>query len=99
MAVGIQAERLASLISRIERLEEERKATSDDIREVYAEAKSAGYDTKVMRKVIAERKKDTAARQEEAALFDVYMHALGDLAGTPLANSALSRAGIEQPSA
>ncbi len=76
----IQAERLKSLIERIERLEEERSALTADIREVYAEAKSAGYDTKVMRQIVRLRKMDTADRQEQQALLDVYMQAVG-LAG------------------
>ena len=58
-------------------LEEERAATSGDIREVYAEAKSAGYDTKVMRQIVRLRKMDSADRQEQQALLDVYMRAVG----------------------
>ncbi len=68
---------LKSLIERIERLEEERKAIADDIRDVFAEAKGQGFDTKIMRQVIRLRKKDTAERQEEEALLDLYLHALG----------------------
>ncbi len=68
---------LRSLIERIERLEEEKKAIADDIRDVFAEAKGQGFDTKVMRQVIRLRKKDTAERQEEEALLDLYLHALG----------------------
>jgi uncharacterized protein (UPF0335 family) len=74
---GVQAERLKSFIERIERLEEERAATSGDIREVYAEAKSAGYDAKVMRQIVRLRKMDSADRQEQQALLDVYMQAVG----------------------
>ena len=74
---GVQAERLRSFIERIEKLEEERAATSGDIREVYAEAKSAGYDAKVMRQIIRLRKMDSADRQEQQALLDVYMRAVG----------------------
>ena len=73
----IQAERLKSLIERIERLEEERGALTGDIREVYAEAKSAGYDTKVMRQIVRLRRMDAADRQEQQALLDVYMRAVG----------------------
>ncbi len=68
---------LKSLIERIERLEEEKKAIADDIRDVFAEAKGQGFDTKIMRQVIRLRKKDTAERQEEEALLDLYLHALG----------------------
>jgi len=68
---------LKSLIERIERLEEEKKAIGDDIKDVFAEAKGQGFDTKIMRQVIRLRKKDTAERQEEEALLDLYLHALG----------------------
>lgn len=68
---------LKSLVERIERLEEEKKAIADDIRDVFAEAKGQGFDTKIMRQVIRLRKKDTAERQEEEALLDLYLHALG----------------------
>ncbi len=68
---------LKAFIERIERLEEEKKAIADDIKEVYAEAKGTGFDTKIMRKVITLRKKDKAERQEEEALLDLYMSALG----------------------
>ena len=68
---------LKSLIERIEKLEEEKKAIAGDIKEVFAEAKASGFDTKIMRKVIALRKKDSAERQEEEALIDLYLHALG----------------------
>jgi len=74
---GIAAGQLKSLIERIERLEEEKKALAEDIREVYAEAKGNGFDAKIMRQVIRARKKDTAERQEEEALFDLYMSAVG----------------------
>ncbi len=74
---GISAQRLKSLIQRIERLEEEKKATGADIREIYAEAKSSGFDAKIMRKVIALRKLDTAERQEQEALLQVYIDAIG----------------------
>ena len=68
---------LRSLIERIEKLEEEKKAIAGDIKEVYAEAKANGFDTKVMRKVISLRKKDSAERAEEEAMLDLYLHALG----------------------
>ena len=68
---------LRSFIERIERLEEEKKAIAADIKEVYGEAKATGFDTKIMRKVVALRKKDTAERQEEEALLDLYLGALG----------------------
>lgn len=74
---GISAQRLKSFISRIERLEEEKKTMGADIREVYSEAKSAGFDVKIMRKVISLRKLDAAERQEQEALLQVYIDAIG----------------------
>ena len=68
---------LRALIERIERLEEEKKTIAADIREVYAEAKANGFDTKILRKVITLRKKDSAEREEEQAMIDLYLHALG----------------------
>lgn len=70
---------LRSFVERIERLEEEKAALAADIKEVYAEAKGNGFDTKVLRKVISLRKKDTAERQEEEAMLELYLHALGML--------------------
>lgn len=74
---GISAQRLTSFIQRIERLEEEKKALGADIREVYAEAKSTGFDPKIMRQVIKIRGMDTAERQEQEALLQVYLDAVG----------------------
>lgn len=74
---GVAAGQLKSFVERIERLEEEKKGIADDIRDVFAEAKAQGFDTKIMRQVIRLRKKDSAERQEEEALLDLYMHALG----------------------
>lgn len=68
---------LRALVERIERLEEEKKSIAGDIGEVYAEAKANGFDTKILRKVIAMRKKDASERQEEESLLDVYLAALG----------------------
>jgi uncharacterized protein (UPF0335 family) len=76
-AGGIAADRLKSFIERIERLEEEKAALAADIREVYSEAKAAGFDTKVMRQVVRLRKMDNNDRQEQEALLDVYKHAIG----------------------
>jgi uncharacterized protein (UPF0335 family) len=77
---GIAGERLRSFIERIERLEEEKAALASDIREVFSEAKSAGFDTKIMRQVLRLRKLDSAERQEQEALLDLYKQAIG-LAG------------------
>ncbi len=74
---GIAADRLRSLVERIERLEEERRALTADIRDVYAEAKSAGFDVKVMRQIIRLRRQDAAEVQEQESLLDLYKRALG----------------------
>jgi uncharacterized protein (UPF0335 family) len=76
-AAGVAREQLKSIVERIERLEEEKQALADDIKEVYAEAKANGFDTKVLRKVIAIRKKDRHEREEEEAILDLYLNALG----------------------
>jgi len=68
---------LKSLVERIEKLEEEKKTIADDIKEIYAEAKGHGFDTKILRKVIGLRKKDLHEREEEEAILDLYLHALG----------------------
>jgi uncharacterized protein (UPF0335 family) len=70
---------LKNLVERIERLEEEKKAIAGDIKEVYAEAKGNGFDTKIVRKVISIRKKDRHEREEEEALIETYLAALGML--------------------
>lgn len=84
-------EHLRSFVERVERLSEEKDALAADIREVYAEAKGQGFDTKIMRKVIALRKLETAERQEQEAMLDLYMGALGMLADTPLGRAAVAR--------
>ncbi len=71
--------KLKSLIERIERLEEDKAAVANDLKEVYAEAKGEGFDTKIVRKVVRLRKQDTAKRQEEEALVDLYLSAIGGL--------------------
>ena len=74
---GIAADRLRSLVERIERLEEERKALGGDIRDIYAEAKSAGFDVKVLRQLISIRRREPADVEEQETLLDVYRRALG----------------------
>lgn len=74
---GIAADRLRSIIERIERLEEERKALADDIKDIFAEAKSAGFDVKVVRQVIRVRKMEPAEYEEEQTLLELYLRALG----------------------
>ena len=76
---GIAGDRLKSFIERIERLEEEKKALANDIKEVYAEAKGNGFDTKIMRQVIRLRRIDKDDLDEQEALIDVYKRALGML--------------------
>ena len=74
---SVAQDQLRAFIERIERLEEEKKAISDDIREIYAEAKGNGFDTKVLRQVVKIRKQDRAERLEQEALLDLYLAALG----------------------
>ncbi len=74
---GVAGERLRTFVERVERLEEERAAITADIREVYAEAKGAGFDTKVVRQIVRLRRMDAAQRQEEEALLVTYQRALG----------------------
>lgn len=74
---GFAKEHLKSFIERIERLEEEKAALTADIREVYSEAKGTGFDAKIMRQVVRIRKLDTADRQEQEAVLDLYLSALG----------------------
>ncbi len=71
------ADQLRLFIERIERLEEEKQGIADDVKDVYAEAKSTGYDAKTMRKIVALRKMESHARQEADALLDTYRVALG----------------------
>jgi uncharacterized protein (UPF0335 family) len=77
----VAASQLTSIIERVERLEEEKKEVAEQIKEVYAEAKANGFDTRTIRKVIGLRKKPTEERQEEEALLDLYLSALGMLPG------------------
>jgi uncharacterized protein (UPF0335 family) len=72
-------DQLKAIVERIERLEEEKKATSDDIRDVYAEAKGNGFDVKALRTIVRMRKQDTDERREEQEVLETYMHALGML--------------------
>ncbi|WP_424814059.1 DUF2312 domain-containing protein [Roseococcus sp. YIM B11640] len=74
---GIAADRLRSIIERVERLEEERKALADDIKDIFAEAKSAGFEVKVIRQIIRIRKQEPAEVEEQETLLDLYRRALG----------------------
>jgi uncharacterized protein (UPF0335 family) len=79
-ATTIARDQLKAIVERIERLEEEKAALAGDIKDVYAEAKANGFDTKTLRTVVRLRKQDTAERQEQEALLDLYLNALGMLA-------------------
>ncbi|GIL02618.1 MAG: UPF0335 protein [Alphaproteobacteria bacterium] len=81
--VSFARDQLRSIVERVERLEEEKKAIADDIREVFAEAKANGFDTKVLRQVIRLRRQDLAERQEQDAVRDLYLQALGMLPEFP----------------
>ena len=72
-------EQLKAVIERVERLEEEKKAIADDIKDVYAEAKAHGFDVKALRTIVRLRKQDSDERKEEEAILETYMHALGML--------------------
>lgn len=82
---------LRAIVERIERMEEEKKAISSDIADIYKEAKSNGYDAKALREVVRLRKQDKAKRETHEALVDLYRSQLGMLADTPLGQSALER--------
>ncbi len=77
MAESVAQDQLRAFVERIERLEEEKKAIAEDIKEVYGEAKGNGFDTKVLRQVIRIRKQDRAERLEQEAILELYMAALG----------------------
>ena len=74
---GIAVERLRSIVERIERLEEEKKALSSDIKDIFTEAKSAGFDVKVLRAVIRLRQQEPAEVEEQETLLELYRRALG----------------------
>lgn len=88
---NVAAERLRSIVDRIERLDQERANLAEDIKEIYAEAKSGGFDVKALRALIKERKQDAARRDELEAMVDVYRRALGQLSDTPLGEATLRR--------
>ena len=76
---GTAQSQLKTIIERIERLEEDKAAVMADLKEVFAEAKGNGFDVKILRKVVRLRKQDTAKRQEEEALLDLYLSAIGEV--------------------
>lgn len=89
---GAAQAQLRQFVEQIERLEQEKKALSDDIRDKYLEAKGVGFDVKALRKIIQLRKKSKTERQEEESILEVYMHALGML---PAATDAYEHAANE----
>jgi uncharacterized protein (UPF0335 family) len=74
---SVAQDQIRAFIERIERMEEEKQAIADDLKEIYAEAKGNGFDTKVLRQVVRIRKQDRAERMEQEALLDLYLAALG----------------------
>jgi uncharacterized protein (UPF0335 family) len=76
-ATRFAKDQLKAFVERVERLEEEKKALSDDLRDVYAEAKGNGFDVKALRTIVRLRKMEKTERQEQQAILDTYMHALG----------------------
>ena len=88
---SVSKEQIRAFIERIERLEEEKKALADDIRDVYAEAKGNGFNVKALRAIVKLRKQDKDERAEHEAILETYMLALGMLSGTPLGDAAVKR--------
>ena len=93
---GIAADRLLSIIERIERLEQQKREIADDIKEIKLDAKNAGFDVKVINAIIKERAQDKEKLAEFEELKDVYRHALGDLNDTPLGEAAIERASTDE---
>jgi len=83
---------IKTIVERIEKMEEEKAAITTDISEIYKEAKSNGFDTKIIKKIVAMRKKDANKLAEEQAIMDTYLAALGMLADTPLGQASMQRA-------
>jgi len=77
MTENVNKDQLMQFIERIERLEEDKKAISDDIKDIYTEAKSSGYETKIIRKIVSLRRKTKEQRVEEETLLDLYMNSIG----------------------
>jgi len=82
---------LQAIVERIEKLEDDRSILAEDIKDIYVEAKSSGYDPKIIKKLVALRKKDPSKLAEEEAILDTYKAALGMLADTPLGRAAMER--------
>ena len=84
---GISRERLRTIIERVERLEDDKAAVMEDIKELYAEVKGDGFDVKTIKNIVRLRKMDAEKRDEQQALLDIYMSALGDFVTTELGQS------------
>ncbi|MBV9568895.1 MAG: DUF2312 domain-containing protein [Hyphomicrobiales bacterium] len=80
MSDAVAPDLLKAFVERIERLEEEKASIAGDVKEVYAEAKAQGFDIKILRKVVALRRRDAAERREEEEILDLYLQALGMMA-------------------
>jgi uncharacterized protein (UPF0335 family) len=89
---SVAPERLRSVVERYERLDQEIRELRDDQKDIMAEAKSAGFDVKVLRQLIHERREEPDAIEERESLLELYRNALGQLVGTPLANAVMERA-------
>lgn len=94
---SVARDQLRSIVERVERLEEEKKAIADDIRDVFAEAKANGFDVKTLRTVVRMRKIEATERQEQEAMLDLYLSALGMLPGDDRVSPA-SEASNDEPS-
>ena len=90
---AVDAGHLLAFIERIETLEENKREISGDIKEVYDESKGAGYDIKIIRKIVSMRRVDVAKRREEEEILGLYLSALGMLADTPLGQFAVTASG------
>lgn len=87
---NLAGQQLRSFIERLERLDEEKRALSEDMKEVFAQAKSTGFDVKAIRQILKERRQDAAERRDFEAVVDTYRHALGQLDSTPLGEAAIA---------
>lgn len=89
---GNSGAQLRSIVERIERLEADKAEIASDIRDVYKEAKGNGFDVKALRFIVRRRKQDAQKVADHEAIVETYLHALGDLASTPLGQAAIARA-------
>jgi uncharacterized protein (UPF0335 family) len=90
MLQGSARDQLRSLVERLERLDEEKRALAEDMKELFAQAKSTGFDVKALKQILKERRQDADERRDLEAIVDTYRTALGMLDGTPLGESAIA---------